>query len=198
MLEKQNDKTSKSKVFIVIAWFLLDIAWILLVLNAIPAVRNLTYEQQRHPGLGIVEIAIGHLTQITMLVLGACVLSLTTWLCLKNRYGRTAIVAAIIIIILSIPLALSTIAPSGGIAERERLGNIPSYSSSDTTELLGKPVTGILYSEDKPTIVIGEQMLQEGDIIHGVKVIKIYEDKVEFEKDGKRWIQKVQETPPPE
>ena len=31
--------------------------------------------------------------------------------------------------------------------------------------------------------------------IHGVKVVKIYKDRVEFEKDSKRWAQHAQEQP---
>jgi len=56
-------------------------------------------------------------------------------------------------------------------------------------------VVGISYAEERPSAVIDEQIVYEGDVMHGVKIIKIYEDEVEFEKDGERWRQKVQEPP---
>ena len=55
-------------------------------------------------------------------------------------------------------------------------------------------VGGILYDKDNPSAIIDSKILKEGDTIHGVKVIKIYEDKVEFEKNSKRWTQKAGET----
>ncbi|GAI29692.1 unnamed protein product, partial [marine sediment metagenome] len=36
------------------------------------------------------------------------------------------------------------------------------------------------------------KIVHEQDTINGVKVIKIYEDKVEFEKAGERWTQQVE------
>ncbi len=56
-------------------------------------------------------------------------------------------------------------------------------------------VTGIMYAEEKPSAVVGDKIVYEGDIVDGVKVVKIYRDKVEFEKKGKRWTQGVQEKP---
>jgi hypothetical protein len=49
---------------------------------------------------------------------------------------------------------------------------------------------GILYSEDNPSALIGETIVREGDIIDGVKVVKINKDTVEFEKDGEKWTQR--------
>ncbi len=56
-------------------------------------------------------------------------------------------------------------------------------------------VTGILYCPDKPSAVIDNKIVHEGDTIKGVKVIKIFKDKVVFEKKGRGWDQKVQEKP---
>lgn len=36
-----------------------------------------------------------------------------------------------------------------------------------------------------------------GNVIDGVTVVKIYEDRVEFKKDGKRWTQKEGDAPDP-
>ncbi len=56
-------------------------------------------------------------------------------------------------------------------------------------------VTGITHAEEEPSAIIGYDIVHEGDTIRGVKVVKIYRDKVEFEKDGERWTQGVQDKP---
>jgi hypothetical protein len=56
-------------------------------------------------------------------------------------------------------------------------------------------VAGILYSTDKPAVVVDRKIVHERDTIQGVTVVKIYKDKVEFEKNGKNWTQKVQQKP---
>jgi len=53
-------------------------------------------------------------------------------------------------------------------------------------------VTGIVYSRDKPSAVIGAQIVHEGDEVSGVTVVKINKDSVKLELNGKRWTQKVQ------
>ena len=55
-------------------------------------------------------------------------------------------------------------------------------------------VTGIVYGEDKQTALIDREIVHLGNTIHGAKVVKIYRDNVEFEKNGKVWKQKVRET----
>ncbi len=60
-------------------------------------------------------------------------------------------------------------------------------------ETPGVPVAkGVVTSEDRKYAIIGTQMVQEGDTVQGATIIKINPDSVEFEKDGKRWIQEVQ------
>ena len=54
-------------------------------------------------------------------------------------------------------------------------------------------VSGIVYSEDRPLLIIDDKIVKEGDFIHGVKVFKIHRGKVEFEKGGQKWEQTVQE-----
>jgi tetratricopeptide (TPR) repeat protein/uncharacterized RDD family membrane protein YckC len=56
-------------------------------------------------------------------------------------------------------------------------------------------VSGILWSEDNPSAIIGTIIVHEGDTISGVKVVKIRKGAVEFEKNGKNWMQGVGETP---
>jgi hypothetical protein len=56
-------------------------------------------------------------------------------------------------------------------------------------------VTGIIYSTDKPSALIGHEIVHEGDTINGAKVVKIHQGKIDFEKDGKMWTQGVGGTP---
>ena len=55
-------------------------------------------------------------------------------------------------------------------------------------------VTGIVYSEE-PSVIIDGQIVHQKSAIHNVNVLKITEKTIEFEKNGRTWSQKVQETP---
>jgi hypothetical protein len=59
-------------------------------------------------------------------------------------------------------------------------------------------VTGIVRSEDSSTAVIGTQVVREGETIDGVTIVKIHDDKVEFEKAGQRWTQTLNQPPGPQ
>ena len=48
-------------------------------------------------------------------------------------------------------------------------------------------IRGIVSSEDSFTALIDTQAVREEDIIHDLKFVKIYADKVKFEKDGRQW-----------
>ena len=56
-------------------------------------------------------------------------------------------------------------------------------------------VTGIMYAEERSSAVVDSEIVYEGDTIHGVRVVKIHSDKVEFQRKNKRWSQGVQEKP---
>jgi hypothetical protein len=56
-------------------------------------------------------------------------------------------------------------------------------------------VSGIAYNENRARAFINDKMIFEGDLIDGITVFKIHPDSVEFEKNGKRWNQKVGEQP---
>jgi hypothetical protein len=56
-------------------------------------------------------------------------------------------------------------------------------------------VTGIVYSEDRPSAIVDRKIVHEGDVIYGATVVKIYQDSVKFSKKSKNWEQKVQQTP---
>lgn len=59
-------------------------------------------------------------------------------------------------------------------------------------------VTGIVHSGDSATAVIGIQIVREGDTLDGVTVVKIHDDRVEFEKGGQRWTQMLNQPPGPQ
>lgn len=53
-------------------------------------------------------------------------------------------------------------------------------------------VQGIVYSSEKPSAIINEQVVLVGQSVNGAKVVRILPRLVEFEKDGQRWTQSVQ------
>jgi len=60
----------------------------------------------------------------------------------------------------------------------------PIADFSQTTTTLG-PVTGIMYSKDKPSAIIRGKAVYQGDIVDGFKILKIGRREVIFEKDGR-------------
>ncbi|MBW8040115.1 MAG: hypothetical protein FVQ85_08965 [Planctomycetes bacterium] len=73
-----------------------------------------------------------------------------------------------------------------------RFGAAATTNTTDTIETKTLTVKGILYSEDDPSAIIGIEILHEGDIVSGATIVKINQDSVEFEMNGKKWTQKVQ------
>ena len=49
-------------------------------------------------------------------------------------------------------------------------------------------VTGIAYNSQNRTAIVRGRVVHEGEVVAGFKVVKIYRDKVEFEKNGKTII----------
>ena len=60
------------------------------------------------------------------------------------------------------------------------------------TETGGLIVKGIVHSKNNPCAVIGDQIIHQGDKVLDAVIIKINENSVEFEANGKKWTQKVQ------
>ena len=58
-------------------------------------------------------------------------------------------------------------------------------------------VKGILCVPGSSSAVIDTQIVYEGESIYGVKVVNIERSTVEFEKNGKRWKQRVLERANP-
>ena len=52
-------------------------------------------------------------------------------------------------------------------------------------------LASILYSAKNSSVVIDGVILQEGDMIHGDKVVRIHKDSIELEKEGQKWQQKL-------
>jgi len=59
-------------------------------------------------------------------------------------------------------------------------------------------IRGIVSGEDGFTALVDSQAVREGDSIYGVTVVKIYPDKVEFERNGTLWTQELNEIPGPQ
>jgi len=53
-------------------------------------------------------------------------------------------------------------------------------------------VRGIVWSEDNPAAVVGTAVVYQGQTVNGATIVRISRDSVEFEKDGKKWTQGVQ------
>jgi len=79
-----------------------------------------------------------------------------------------------------------------------QLGQVATAQTETETRTFVKLIVkGILYAEDNASAVIGNQIVHEGEKIRGVTVVKISKDSVEFEMNGKRWIQKVRQKSGP-
>lgn len=55
-------------------------------------------------------------------------------------------------------------------------------------------VRGIMYSQDNPAAIVGQDLVHQGEMVFGVKVSRIFKNQVEFELDGKKWTQGVQSS----
>jgi hypothetical protein len=54
-------------------------------------------------------------------------------------------------------------------------------------------IRDIVFSHDKPSAVIGSQIVYVGDKINGAIIMKINKDSIEFEKNGEKWEQNVRD-----
>jgi hypothetical protein len=64
----------------------------------------------------------------------------------------------------------------------------PTNTNPDKTEEI--TIKGILYDDENPSVIIGIEILHEGDKVSGATIVKINKDSVEFEMNGKKWTQK--------
>ena len=72
-------------------------------------------------------------------------------------------------------------------AYNDKSNDNTTQSESETIGLVG----GICYSKDRPSAIIDNEVMYEGDTIDGATIVKIYKDKVEFTKNGRYWVQEI-------
>jgi hypothetical protein len=174
---------------------LIVIAWTILVLTVCAVVGKVGFQLKLPLSFGAIERTNGYLFHIGILALAACVLGLASWLYSKDKISGFTIVVVIIGTILSVSLPLLTVRLGIATDNARKPGATFSPPSLATAVVMDTAVTGILYSEDNPTALIGHQIVHEGDAVDGVSVIKVHKDKVEFANNGRRWTQAVGETP---
>jgi hypothetical protein len=68
-------------------------------------------------------------------------------------------------------------------------GQEDSNSSSRSLPI----VKGIMCSVDRPSAVIDDKIVHQGEKVSGATVVKINKNSVEFEMDGKKWTQEVKQ-----
>ena len=83
--------------------------------------------------------------------------------------------------------------------EKQLRKSIPAKNEPETAapkKTVRGLVTAILYTLQGSSVVIDDVILHEGNQIHGVKIVKIKQDTVEFAKASHRWTQKINQSPP--
>ncbi len=85
--------------------------------------------------------------------------------------------------------------PEGMKTETEADTNKPELTKGEADIQTPPGLIKAIAYRGRPSVLIGDSILYEGDTIQGVKVLKINRATVEFEKDGHRWTQEVGETP---
>jgi type II secretory pathway component PulC len=68
---------------------------------------------------------------------------------------------------------------------------VQNQSDSNNTDTV--IVRGVLYSDEKPSAVIGNRLVHINDEIDGAKIVWIDRNSVTFEKNGEKWTIKVAE-----
>jgi len=82
-------------------------------------------------------------------------------------------------------------------ADQQTAQNVDQNGTTGNTANAG--ITGVIdvrdivYSTDKPSAVIGKHIVYIGDKVNGATIVKIDRDSVEFEKDGKSWVQTIRD-----
>ncbi len=56
-------------------------------------------------------------------------------------------------------------------------------------------INGIMFSKENPLALIDNELVHQGDVVEGVKVVQIGPRAVQFEKNGQVWFQGVFEKP---
>ena len=70
--------------------------------------------------------------------------------------------------------------------------NSGTTQTGSTTDSGALTVKGIVFSKNKPSAIINNEILSEGQTFDGITITKITKETVEFEANEKRWTQTVQ------
>lgn len=190
---KKPRRALANRIFIVTAW-------ILLLSNVLAVVGIMNIEQQGNLSLKtLLQVIPGHVFQLLMLAFGSVVLVSLTLICWKNKLGVPISLTVTIVISLAVMLAYLITTPIGKAVDSKgfKIADV-AHSNVFSAIALNKEnavVSGIIYVQDNPSAIIGSQVIQEGDALYGVNVLKIHKDKVEFEKNGNRWTQVIHQKP---
>ncbi len=65
--------------------------------------------------------------------------------------------------------------------------------NGDQTQMRHLKVRDIVYSHDKATALVGNQIVRAGSKVNGITIVRINKDSVELERSGETWIQKVRD-----
>jgi hypothetical protein len=77
-------------------------------------------------------------------------------------------------------------------AEQNGKENAEQNESADNKPKQGEIIIrDIVYSDDRPSAVIGSKIVYIGDKVNDATIVNINRDSIEFEKGEKRWVQKV-------
>lgn len=79
-----------------------------------------------------------------------------------------------------------------GLAKLEK--QLQANLQTTETKTTKGVIAGIIYSRNDPIAIIDDTVVHETEAINQVKIVKIHKDRIEFEKNGKTWIQQVQES----
>jgi thioredoxin 1 len=74
-----------------------------------------------------------------------------------------------------------------------RIKSLPAMTKAAVTLNKDVSLTGIFYTKDDPDpmAIVDGNIVRQGDVIDGVRVLKIHKDKVEFERNGQTWSQSI-------
>jgi len=53
------------------------------------------------------------------------------------------------------------------------------------------PLAGIFYIEGNAAAIVDGKVVKEGDVVNGVRILKIHRHEVEFQKSDRKWTQKM-------
>jgi hypothetical protein len=74
----------------------------------------------------------------------------------------------------------------------DRGGDVQNGTATPT-ETTAIDVRDIVFSKDKPSAVINGQIVYVGHKVGDAAIVQIYKDGVEFERNGKRWVEKIRD-----